>query len=518
MSAAPDTIVHAVVEGYATPTSVAPGDTVQVHCSATVPYATIEVARIGAERDVVFRRERVATTRHAIPEDAAAAGCRWPATIELQVDRAWRSGYHEVVFVAPDVDPAIATSHAYFVVRSAAPGRDASIVLALSTSTWNAYNDWGGPNLYMAASRVAFDRPLPKGFLHRPGAPDDRLANVGRPGERDMTGWLDYFVRHRVDPWCGSAGWWNWERRFVAWAEAAGHRIDVVTSLDLHARPDVLDPYRLYVSVGHDEYWSWEMRDVVEGFVARGGNAAFFSGNTAFWQARIEDGAMVCWKDRAPTCDPVVGTAAERCMSGLWSHPRIRRPENALTGVSFCRGGYARAGGGAPAGSGGYTVHRPEHWTFGGTGLRLGDVLGAAPVVVGYETDGCALRLVDGRPEPTHEDGTPDSFVVLATSPARLWSAAHDHDDVPALMRPGTYAAAADGAVPAELEVVALQVGGDLRPQTIDRFAWGHCVMGTFERGGATVFTTGCTDWSYGLGRDPQIDRVTTNVLERLSR
>src|SRR5262249_21621515 len=307
-----------------------------------------------------------------------------------------------------------------------------------------AYNDWGGPNLYMAASRVAFDRPLPKGFLDRPSEPDDRLANAARPGERDMAPWLDYFVRHRVDPWCGAAGWFNWERRFVAWAEAIGHRIDVLTSLDLHERPDVLDPYRLYLSVGSDEYWSWAMRDTVEGFVGRGGNAAFFSGNTAFWQVRIADGAMLCWKDRAPLADPVVGTADERRMTGLWSHPRIGRPENALTGVSFCRGGYARSGGGVPAGSGGYTVHRPEHWAFDGTGLGWGDVLGAAPVVVGYETDGCALRLVDGRPAPTGEDGTPPTFVVLATSPARLWTNRGDDSEVPEIMRPGVYAAAAD--------------------------------------------------------------------------
>jgi hypothetical protein len=385
------------------------------------------------------------------------------------------------------------------------------MVLALSATTWNAYNDWGGPNLYMAASRVAFDRPLPKGFLDRPSAPNDRLANVTTPGDRDMTGWLDYFVRTGVDPWCGSAGWYNWERRFVAWAEAAGHRIDVLTSRDLHADPTVLDPYRLYLSVGHDEYWSWEMRDTVEGFVARGGNAAFFSGNTAFWQVRFEGDAMICWKDRAPTTDPVAGTRDARRLSGLWSHPTIGRPENALTGVTFCRGGYARNGGGVPAGSGGYTVHRPEHWAFDGTGLRYGDLLGADAVVVGYETDGCALALVDGRPVPTHEDGTPDSFVVLATSPARLWAA----DDVPAIMRPGVYAPGPDGSVPGELEIVALQVGGDLRPETIARFAHGHCVMGVHERGG-TVFTTGCTDWAYGLGVDPRVDRVTANVLARL--
>ena len=38
--------------------------------------------------------------------------------------------------------------------------------------------------------------------------------------------------------------------------------------------------YGLYLSIGHDEYWSAPMRDTVEGFIAGGGNAAFLSGNT----------------------------------------------------------------------------------------------------------------------------------------------------------------------------------------------------------------------------------------------
>jgi N,N-dimethylformamidase beta subunit-like protein len=512
-------IVHAVIEGYAWPQSVVAGDTIGIHCSASVPNVTIEIARVGARREVVVRREGLAIDHHAVPADVQVHGCGWPAALTIPVDPAWRSGYYEVVFSASGVDPAIATSQAYFVVRSARPGRDTKIVVALSTTTWCAYNDWGGPNLYMASPQVSFDRPLPKGFLDRPQAPNDRLANVTMPGDPDMSGWLDYFVAHGVDPWCGAAGWFNWERRFVAWAERAGHRLDYLTSVDLHARPDALDGYRLYASVGHDEYWSWEMRDTVEGFVGRGGNAAFFSGNTAFWQVRFErDGrTMRCWKDRAPEHDPVVGTPDERRMSGLWSHPRIKRPENELTGVTFARAGYVRAGGAAPAGTGGYTVHRPEHWVFEGTGLHYGDVLGAGPVVVSYEADGCALALENARPVPTGEDGTPKNLVVLASAPAQLWSNTLRADDVPLLMRPGVYTPNDDGTVPAELEVVALQIGGDLRPETIAKFAHGHCVMGTFERGG-TVFTTGCTDWAYGLGRDPQVDRVTENLFARLGR
>jgi hypothetical protein len=506
-------IVHAAVEGYAAPTSVAPGERVALHISATVPRVAVEIARVGAAREVVWQRDGVAVEQHAIPDDVAANGCGWPATLSVEVGRDWRSGYYEITFRAPDVDGSAATSHAFFVVR----GRGAEIVLALSTTTWCAYNDWGGPNLYMGASRVSFDRPLPRGFLTRPAAPNDRLANVTSPGDREVSGWIEYLSQHGVGVWSGAAGWYNWERRFIAWAEAQGYSIDLLTNLDLHARPDVLDAYRLYLSVGHDEYWSWEMRDTVERFIAAGGNAAFFSGNTAFWQVRIDGGSMICWKDRAAESDPVVGTPDERRMTGLWSHPRIGRPENTLTGVSFCRGGYARIGGGAPRGSGGYTVHRPEHWAFAGTGLRWGDVLGAEPVVVGYETDGCALRLVAGRPEPTGEDGTPASFVVLATSPARLWSNDPGDSDLPAVMQPGVYAPTPEGHKPGELEVIAAQVGGDAHPETIARFAHGHCVMGSYEQGG-TVFTTGCTDWAYGLGRDAAVDRVTVNVLDRLSR
>ena len=52
--------------------------------------------------------------------------------------------------------------------------------------------------------------------------------------------------------------------------------------------PGVTDGYRLVIGAGHDEYWSAAGRDTVEAFVAGGGNYASFSGNTMFWQVRLE--------------------------------------------------------------------------------------------------------------------------------------------------------------------------------------------------------------------------------------
>ena len=68
------------------------------------------------------------------------------------------------------------------------------------------------------------------------------------------------------------------------WAEENGYKIDYAVNSDLEFNPELLDYYRLVLSVGHDEYWSTPMRDNLEAFIADGGNVAFFSGNTCCWQ------------------------------------------------------------------------------------------------------------------------------------------------------------------------------------------------------------------------------------------
>ncbi len=94
---------------------------------------------------------------------------------------------------------------------------------------------------------------------------------------------------NHLSPWVAEAGWSNWEGLFVRWAESEGYSIDVATSTDLHADSLCLAEYRAMLSVGHDEYWSWEMRDAVEAFVASGGNVALFQ-----WQQCVLAGSFRC--------------------------------------------------------------------------------------------------------------------------------------------------------------------------------------------------------------------------------
>jgi hypothetical protein len=390
---------------------------------------------------------------------------------------------------------------AFLVVR---PQRQRSpVLLVLSTATYNAYNDWGGPSLYTGGTRVSFERPLARGFLAKP---EPAVRKAQAVPDREALGYFEWAEEEGLSPWSGGSGWWTWERPFLAWAEREGFPIDVAVSQDLERHPEVLDGHRLLLSVGHDEYWSWGMRDTVERFVAGGGNAAFFGGNTCWWQVRFDDEvrSMTCFKYRADE-DPVLGTPDQRSLTGAWADRRIGRPEAAMTGLSFARGGYSRYGLGVPRASGAYTVWRPDHWAFEGTGLRYGDALGLADAIVGYEVDGCELAMTDGLAVPTHMDGAPDTLEVLATAPAKLWS----QDE-----QPSRYA-----HEPGELEHVAMALFGESWTDQVHRIANNHAVVGCFNvPGGGTVFNAGCTDWTYGIeGGDRDVQRITRNVLERLS-
>src|SRR6476620_7280898 len=87
-----------VVTGYCWPQSVAAGEPVGLHLSSSGGRSVrVEVARVGAVREVVARFDAVAAGEHATPADAAAEGCRWPVALTIDVDERWRSGYYEVV-------------------------------------------------------------------------------------------------------------------------------------------------------------------------------------------------------------------------------------------------------------------------------------------------------------------------------------------------------------------------------------------------------------------------------------
>ena len=189
-----------------------------------------------------------------------------------------------------DVDGKTRRDHAFFVVRPQVGAPTAPILLALATNTWHAYNDFGGRNLYTGGTTVSLQRPMARGLppqaAGRRPPRHDRRTRPTRRWPRTSATCASTTCRRTPGRRAGPTG----SCRSCSGPSARATRIDVVTNADLEDHPRLLvDGYRLLLSVGHDEYWSSPMRDTVEAFIAGGGNVAFFSGNTSFWQVRFED-------------------------------------------------------------------------------------------------------------------------------------------------------------------------------------------------------------------------------------
>ncbi|HCL27310.1 MAG TPA: hypothetical protein DIC52_02605 [Candidatus Latescibacteria bacterium] len=446
------------IEGYLSTLSTVPGETIQLFASSNAGECSLTIVREGEPEEMVHEENGIAVGDHPIPERAWETGPGWPRCWELTIPETWRSGVYRVTLAAERAPNLETHSHWSKLCAS----HDILLVVRArkpaSTSKillQLTTNTYAAYNSWGGKSTYAYNS-----------------------SDRDQG--------HRVSLLRPGHGYHNtafflWERSFVRWCDREGYALEYAVNHDLETWPDGFNDYRLILSVGHDEYWSSPMRDNLERFIGGGGNAAFFSGNSVCWQVRFEDDGktMVTYKEHYKE-DPLYTPEGHPLLATLFSHPLVNRPENYLTGVGFPMGGYHLSHDAYMDGPGEYTVKRADHWALEGTGLNEGDVFGAENTIVGYETDGCAYHEQNGYPVPTCDDGTPEDFVIICQAPSR-WTG---------------------------MEFDVYQEAGVSND--------GRATMGSHTRGG-TVFTAGTTDWAHGLKNDPIVQRITRNVLDRLS-
>ena len=139
----------------------------------------------------------------------------------------------------------------------------------------------------------------------------------------------------------------------------------------------------------------------------------------------------------------------------MWSDPITGRRRPTLTGVSFTRGGYHRIASSVPHGTGGYEVHRPDHWLLAGTGPAP-----RRPARRRRRRRRLRVRRLraDDRRRPARPG--PHGFDVVATAPATPF----DEHTTPLPLAPG-------GRY--ELEFHAERLGVD--PESLRH---GHAVLG----------------------------------------
>lgn len=496
--------------------SYRPGDIVRVHGSSTAVSFDLEVARDTICPQVVHRATKLTASMEPLPPEFIEHGCGWPVVHEWRVPDELPSGFYTLTVVAEDAHGTRREHEHGFAVMAAKGMGGGDILLVLSTSTWLAYNDWGGANSYQGEAvpddyhfvpRTSIHRPWARGFIWTPeGAPRKPHDVPPAPGAVPRYPPIEWAYARGFSKWYSNAGWASYERPFAHWLEREGYKIDIATQHDLHFEPEILDGYACALFVGHDEYWTREMREAVDDYVENGGYAARFAGNF-LWQVRLEgaDGSVqVCYKEFATTRDPLLETEPHR-VTTTWESPLLNWPGAATFGLNGLRGIYAGVGSHAPRGSGGFTVYRPEHWAFAGTDLYYGDVFGAEARVFGYEVDGLDYTFDKGLPVPTFTDGAPPGIEILAMGLASNTEVMRGRKgDV------SYYGDAAKG--------VATIRYGSSEGNLLGAGGRGAGMMVSFQRGRGEVFHAGTCEWVAGLkAREYFTEQVTRNVLDRFT-
>ena len=355
------------IEGYASKTSVNGGEPIELFVHTTAARYSIDVFRTGWYGGAGARRVAGPIDRTGVAQEVPAPDpatglieCAWRDPYRLDTgdgDGAWASGVYLARLTAR---PSGKQSFIVFVVRDDA--RESPMVFQSSVTTFAAYNNWGGKSLYgfnsgnAPARKVSFDRPY-----------------AANPYGVRLDGAGDFLRR--------------WEYNAVRFLEREGYDVAYVTDVDTHQRP-VVDRARrgprLFLSVGHDEHWSWEMRRHVEAARGHGVHLVFLGGGACYWKIRFERGArgdadrtIVGYKEAAGDLDPLAidgNPQNDRLITGRWRDRPAARPEEQLVGVMYA----------ADPVDADIIVSDASHWVFAGTGLRNGDALRG---LLGYEAD-----------------------------------------------------------------------------------------------------------------------------------
>jgi hypothetical protein len=393
------------------------------------------VWRLGARNELIAELDVVPPTPQPAPlfepEEGLVHCDHWARTFAFDIEGNWTSGVYAVRLTADDDTAA----DALFIVRSTTPH---DVTMLVPVSTWAAYNWWGGRSLY------------------------DGDGYNGLPRAYQVS--LDRPVTPAVSPiWERVQGhpYFTWEHPFVAWAERQGYDLGYVTSTDLHSGR--LTPTRLIVSLGHDEYWSAEMRASLDEALDAGSSLFVAGANEICWGIRFEPSALgenriiTCHKD--PWRDPAMATEPNR-LTSRWADWPLNQPESDTTGVKFVDWDFALNR--HPAA---WIAQNTNHPLFAGTSLADGDRIAG---IIGDEWDAF---------DPTSKVAS--RVTILGESEPLI--------------------------------------GANLGPSVA------HTVVRETDAGGF-VFATGTTNWSWGLdarsvsdrhtAADQRLQRLTQNVFD----
>jgi Domain of unknown function (DUF4082)/Cadherin-like domain len=316
------------IEGFADNMSVNHGQTINFKINTDCKNYRIDIYRLGYYQGLGARKfttiQQSTASLQPTPLTNMSVGLvdagNWTVTASWAVPATAVSGVYIAHLVRQD--SVAGENHITFVVRD--DGTKHDIVFQTSDPTWQAYNGWGGYNLYGGAGLATTTSGRAyKVSYNRPFATRDAIGF--NSGVQDFVFGAEYSA--------------------IRWLEANGYDVCYIAGVDTDRNGSQLLNHKVFLAVGHDEYWSGGQRANVEAARAAGVHLAFMSGNEVFWKTRWEPSTdpsatpfrtLVCYKETRDSIQ--LDPADPPTWTGTWRDPRFSppadggRPENALTG------------------------------------------------------------------------------------------------------------------------------------------------------------------------------------------
>ncbi|MFD4871804.1 DUF4082 domain-containing protein [Streptomyces sp. NPDC058420] len=321
------------IKGFSTKESVQAGDTVQFKVQSKTAY-NVQIYRLGwyggdgarqmstaAQAAVTYPANYTTAPASCTTKNTGLVDCgNWPVTASWTVPSDAVSGLYIANLTQTDGDGLMPYP---FVVRKDSSTSD--IVVQTSDQTWQAYNDYGGQDLYGGLGP----------------APDGRAYEVSYNRPLDIG---------------GDNGIYGSEYMMLAWLERNGYDVSYTSGLDVSASGGaaLLEKHKVYMSSGHDEYWTQSQYSNVLAARKAGVRQAFFSGNEVFWKTRLApsidgtntaDRTLVCYKmTKMAQSNGIADPSGS--WTGTWMDPastqygQTYQPPNILTGSMFTVNGY----------------------------------------------------------------------------------------------------------------------------------------------------------------------------------
>lgn len=352
-----------LVEGYCSQTSVRAGETIDFHLSADpATDVTIDLYRMGYYGGKGGRHVAQLGSFKVMPQPLPEVGpsrlreCRWPKTTTLTIPKDWLSGVY--------LGKLSCAAHRYqsYVVFIVRDDRRADLLFQCSDNTWQAYNKWPGE----AAGSTGWS-------LYDSDPPNRSLNGTTRVSCDRPYGKYPQVVDAPLSQ--GSGEFLLWEFPLSYWLEQHGYDVTYLSNHDTHADAAGLRRGKVFLSVGHDEYWSTEMYNNIKQAIADGLNVAWLSGNTCCFVAPLV---------------PSGAGRAHRIFHRAGRYGGLLEAEKPIMGPFDCEGPNENLIIGARTvnpfnGSGDWIVSQADHWIFKGTGLKSGDAIKG---LVGWEFHG----------------------------------------------------------------------------------------------------------------------------------